>query len=201
MKIVDAIRHLSLHYLDVCKDYLPEDAYDDGKVIIENTPDKKLVKKLKRHLEPIGDFISMENITVADLRKSGFIAEDASPSEEKINEMLQHAKMSYSIINIVSEMDEDMLAQVENLSEIMHSNLQSQVDSLPQDSTTSPEDLFKLLAGNMDDIIQQEGEQNSELGSMLQKSIPSMLKTISSANTKSDKSALLDKFSKIDGKL
>ena len=35
MKIVEAVRYLSIYYLDACKKYMDEDSYEDAKLIID----------------------------------------------------------------------------------------------------------------------------------------------------------------------
>lgn len=203
MKIVEAIRHLSLHYLDSCKGYMDEDNYDDAKLVIENTPDKKLIRKLKKHLDPLGDLLSMENVTSDDLKKAGIISDNSElPSQEDIDTMLSHGKMCYTVLCAVSEMDESTMKQIEELSKVMHENLKETMEGMPENSDASPEDIFKMVAQNMGNITNLDmGSGDNALAGLLQKSIPSLVTTISNANQKNDKKSLLDRFSEIDGKL
>ena len=46
MDSMDALRFLTLSFVDGCEDYLDEDTYDSVKLIIEKTPSNKLLKKI-----------------------------------------------------------------------------------------------------------------------------------------------------------
>ena len=204
MKIVQAIRQLALLYVDGIKDYIDEDTYDMIQVVVENTKDHKLIPKLKKHMAPFADLLEMENVTAEDLKNAKIISCDKEPSPGDIANVLQHAKMCYTVIETVSSMDSETLSQIESLSGIMHANLQQQMENINGEDT-SPEALFKLLTENMQTTLGQAQDttgSHGEIGALLSKSLPNMMKTIQSAtNEKGDKRNLLDKFATIDGKI
>ena len=183
MKIVQAVRHLALHYVETCKEYMDEDTYEDVKVVIENTKDKKLISKLKRHMSPVAELLSMEHIQPQDLRNAKIITGDKEPTQQEIDMMLMHAKMCYSVIDAVSQMDDNTIAQIESISDIMHTKLQEQTENLSSE-TTSPEQLFKLLAGSMEGALSGSDfgamDGGGEIADLVQKNLPMMMKAITS---------------------
>ena len=205
MKIVQAVRHLALHYVDACKEYMDEDTYEDVKVVIENTKDKKLISKLKRHMSPVAELLSMEHIQPQDLRNAKIITGEKDPTQQEIDMMLMHAKMCYSVIDAVSQMDDNTIAQIESISDLMHTKLQEQTENLSSENT-SPEELFKLLAGSMEGALAGPElgamEGGGEIADLVQKNLPMMMKAITSANQPTmNKTDLLSKFSEINGKI
>ena len=123
--------------------------------------------------------------------------------------------MCYNVVNIISDMDEETMTNIEMISNMMHANLQEQLSTLDTNGQ-SPEELFKMVIGNMGTIIDQKNEDLVPLGNQLtnplsadnpfaeimSKAVPNLLSAVSSANKKpssTTKLDVLDKFSQING--
>ncbi len=215
MNSMDALRFLTLSFLDSCETYLDEDTYDSAKLVIEKTPADKLLKKVKKFLAPLREITEKETFTKRDFIELGFFKSDVEISDEEVESLGQQAKMCLTVVTTLSEIDPGTLSQIEGLAHTLQLGLQDEFEKLPEDAKTgvNPTEvlgsLFKSLQNTVSDEGGFNGLQKGEnvtqegLNGVLQNIIPNVMTALQQPlqheSVDERKRNLLEMYEQIDG--
>lgn len=220
MDSVEAIRFLGLHFIDECKPFLDEDAYDSVRLILEKTNNKKLVKKILKFMEPFKPFLEGEKEVTIDEIKSIEMLSDCEISEDQAKTLIEQAKMCYMVCKAVQDIDPSTLKNIENMAKTLQGTLQTELQSIPEQSRTdiNPTELLGTLMTNLKDSnthdpeklidsalssVKLDGVDTDQVKGMLNSVVPTVLNALKNGSQPTDvsdrKEKLLDMFSNIDG--
>ena len=115
MNAAEAVRFVTLHFLDTYRDNLDEDNYESAKILIEGTPKEKVVKKVAKVLKPFAAQSEKGKLTKKSLIEQGWIDDKCKLSSNEILEMGKQAEMAYTLCEAISNMDDEKLKNIEAL--------------------------------------------------------------------------------------
>ncbi|MBJ24000.1 MAG: hypothetical protein CMB64_04950 [Euryarchaeota archaeon] len=209
MSGLDAIKFLSVHFLETWKEILDEDLFDSAMTIMENTESKKLIKKIIKLMRPFDKITKMEEVTPEQLQDLGIFKDPFSITEEQIGKLIDQANFCRNACFAVDQMDPAMLAQIENIAGVLQESVGNDLGS----EEVKNEDVSNLLsslvtsvssAGNNPENILTNLEceiNKSTVSDEIKGVIPKMLETIKNATNEKefDENDFLQKFNAIDG--
>tara|TARA_B100001113_G_C21077770_1_gene608452 strand:- start:449 stop:1102 length:654 start_codon:yes stop_codon:yes gene_type:complete len=212
MNSTDALRLLTLNFLESCSVYLDEDTYDSVKLIVEQTPSNKLLKKVKKFMTPFNNILENDTLTKKDLLQTGFLKVDAEIPDDEVEKLATQARLCMMLVKTLSEIDEETLTQIETLAQSLQVGLQDEFDKLPEEQKTNdPSDVLKCLFNNLNEA-KGEGDlplplldtaaQNSGMGDVLNKIVPNVMSALAQSEHGSEeerKRKLLKMYENIDG--
>jgi hypothetical protein len=114
MNAAEAVRFVTLHFLESYKENFDEDNYESAKVLIENTPKERVVKQVSKVLKPFSQASETGKLNKKKLIKDGWVDENCRLTEEEIADMGKQAEMAYSLCCAINEMEPDKLKINEN---------------------------------------------------------------------------------------
>jgi len=189
MDAPEAVRFVALHFVDSFKDMFDEDTYDSAKILIQNTPKDKIIKKIAKFLEPFSKEAENGRLTKEFLIQKGYIQKESTISSSDIESMGQQASIAYSLCTAIEAMDKTKLKEIETLASTIQAGIESQIGTMSEDEreNCNPVELITNamtnMSGNGDDIANVVG---------------SLLNTVAPSKG-TDKEALMKSFSNIDG--
>ena len=195
MDSAEAVRFVTLHFLDTYKSSLDEDNYESAKTLIQATPKDKVIQRVTKFIRPFAEASEQKQITKAKLLKDGWITKDCTMSPAEIKEMGKQAEMAYSLCTAIQDMDPDKLRGIEQMALSIQKVLENQIEDMSEEqrSNMNPADLIAGLMGDMGDVA--GGEDIANVVSGLMKSLTPQ------APPGESKKSLMDSFSKIDGNI
>tara|TARA_B100000963_G_C22575455_1_gene648194 strand:+ start:971 stop:1573 length:603 start_codon:yes stop_codon:yes gene_type:complete len=191
MNAAEAVRFVVLHFLETYKEYLDEDNYESAKILIEQTPENKVVQKVAKILKPFAQQSEKGKLTKKSLIEQGWIDDKCSLKSEEIADMGRQAEMAFALCSSISEMDPEKLKGIESLASSIQKGIESQLNEMSESdkSNMNPADMIASALGGV-----EGGPEVSEVVSSL---MSAMMPDRSSSQ--SSKKNLMDSFSKIDG--
>ena len=195
MDSAEAVRFVTLHFLDTYKSSLEEDNYESARTLIEATPKDKVVQRVTKFIRPFAEASEKNQFSKAKLLKDGWITKDCTMSPSDIKEMGKQAEMAYSLCCAITEMDPEKLRGIEQMALSIQKVLESQIEDMSEEqrSNMNPADLIAGLMGDMGDVA--GGEDIANVVGGLMKSLTPQ------APPEESKKSLMDSFSKIDGNI
>ena len=191
MNAAEAVRFVTLHFLETYKDNLDEDNYESAKILIEQTPKDKVVKKVAKVLKPFAQQSEKGKLTKKALIEQGWIDDKCKLKSQEIEEMGKQAEMAYTLCEAICNMDENKLKEIEALASSIQMGIESQMNGMSEEEKSSmdPSEMISSVLGG----VEGGAEVNDVVSSLMSVLIPEK-----SSDSKSKKT-LLDSFSKIDG--
>ena len=191
MNAAEAIRYVTLHFLETYKESLDEDNYESAKILIEQTPKEKVVKKVAKVLKPFAEQSEKGKLTKKALIEQGWIDDKCKLKSEEIEDMGKQAEMAHTLCEAISNMDADKLKNIESLAASIQMGIESQMNGMSEEEKLSmnPADMISSALGGV--------EGGSEISDVVSSLMSAMMPDKSSNS--SSKKSLLDSFNKIDG--
>jgi len=172
------------------KDHFDEDNYESARILIEKTPQEKVVKKVTKLLKPFAIQSQEGKLTKKNLVKDGWLDTKCKISEEEITEMGKQAELAYSLCNTIDEMDPDQLKSIEMMASGIQTNIEAKLKDIPEEERNNM-NCTEALQACLGAIPQETmGDLTPLLGSLLSTVLP---------QERTSKESLMDSFSKIDG--
>tara|TARA_Y100000768_G_scaffold260913_1_gene198721 strand:+ start:9602 stop:10192 length:591 start_codon:yes stop_codon:yes gene_type:complete len=193
MNAAEAVRFVTLHFLESYKDNLDEDNYESAKVLIENTPKERVVKQVSKVLKPFSQASENGKLNKKKLIKDGWVDENCKLTDEEIADMGKQAEMAYSLCCAINEMEPDKLKIIENMASTIQGGIESQIDAM-SDEEKNNLDPMQLITSALSGV-----DTTGDIGTVVSTLMSSMAPT--AKNDTKNKQNLLDSFSKIDGNL
>lgn len=193
MNAAEAVRFVTLHFLDTYKENLDEDNYETAKLLIEQTPQNKVVKKVNKILKPFAQQSERGQLTKKTLMDQGWIDQSCKLSSAEIKEMGKQAEMAYSLCLAIEEMPEDKLKGIEDMASTIQVGIEAQLGNMSEEdkSKLNPVDMISSALGQMDTT----GEIGNVVSSLFSAIAPDK------SSTSNSKKGLLEAFSQLDGNM
>tara|TARA_Y100000361_G_C11161872_1_gene347999 strand:+ start:2588 stop:3202 length:615 start_codon:yes stop_codon:yes gene_type:complete len=194
MNSSQAVRYVSLQFIENYKDHLDEDNFDSMKLLIEGCKDEKVVKLVTKVLKPFSELSRDNKLTKEKLVADKWIKEDSKITTEEIQDMGKQAEMAYTLCSSIDAMPPDSLKQIESMAQGIQGQIEEQLSSMTEEQkeNADPMELItKCLsssAGEFEDIAPM-------ISTLVQGILPS---GESQPATKSD---LMQRFANIDGNI
>ena len=193
MNAAEAVRFVVLHFLETYKDHLDEDNYESAKILIEQTPEKKLVQKVAKILKPFAQQSEKGKLTKKSLVEQGWIDEKCKLKSEEIADMGRQAEMAHTLCQAISDMDPEKLQGIESLASSIQQGIEAQMNGMSdsEKSNMNPADMIASALGG----IEGSSEVSEVVSSLMSAMMPDR------GSSQSSKKNLMDSFSKIDGNM
>lgn len=191
MNAAEAVRFVTLHFLETYKENLDEDNYESAKILIEQTPKDKVVKKVAKVLKPFAQQSEKGKLTKKSLVEQGWIDDKCKLKSPEIEDMGKQAEMAYTLCEAISNMDEERLKTIESLASTIQQGIETQLNGMSEEekSSMNPADMISSALGGI--------EGGSEVSDVVSSLMSAMMPDKSS--NQGTKKNLLDSFGKIDG--
>ena len=191
MNAAEAVRFVTLHFLETYKDNLDEDNYESAKILIEQTPKDKLVKKVSKLLAPFAKKSESGKLTKKVLLEQGWIDDKCKLKSHEIEDLGKQAEMAYTLCEAISSMDEEKLKGIESLASSIQMGIETQMNGMSDEekANMNPAELITSALGGI--------EGGSEVGDVVSSLMSAMMPDKNSNS--GTKKNLLDSFNKIDG--
>ena len=191
MNAAEAVRFVTLHFLETYKDNLDEDNYESAKILIEQTPKDKLIKKVSKILRPFAQQSEKGKLTKKSLIEQGWIDDKCKLKTQEIEDMGKQAEMAYTLCEAICNMDDEKLKNIETLASTIQVGIEAQMNGMSEDekSKMNPAEMIASALGGV------------EGGSEVSEVVASLMSTMMPGNSSNsnNKKNLLDSFNKIDG--
>lgn len=191
MNAPEAVRFVTLHFLETYKENLDEDNYESAKLLIEQTPKDRVVKKVAKVLKPFAELSEKGKLNKASLIQQGWIDDKCKLKTQEIEDMGKQAEMAFTLCEAISQMDPDKLRGIEALASSIQLGIESQMNGMSEEekaNMNAAEMITSALGG-----IDGGSEVSDVVSSLMSAMMPNK-----SSNSGSKKN-LLDSFNNIDG--
>lgn len=193
MNSAQAVRFVTLHFLESHKDCFDEDNYENAKILIEQTPEDKIVPKVAKLLKPFAENSEKGSLNKKYLIKNKWITDESPLSNEDIKEMGKQAEMAYSLCSAIVEMDPEKLQGIEAMAKTIQMGIEAKMEGMSNEEKENM-DPATLITTALSTIDLGGEEIGSIVGSLMNTIMPE-------TGRRKEKSDLMASFSQIDGKV
>jgi hypothetical protein len=187
MNAAESVRFVTLHFLNTYKDHLDEDNYESAKLIIEKTPEDKVIKKVSKILKPFAEQSEKGKLTKGKLIEQGWIDEKCKVTTEELEQMGKQAELAHSLCCAIDEMDPGKLIAIEAVASTVQQSIEEKISSMSEEEKENI-DPVQMIASSLG---------STENGGEITSVISSLMSTFS--QPQSNNTNLMDAFAKIDG--
>lgn len=193
MDSAEAVRLVTLHFLETYKSHLDEDNYESAKLLLENTPKDKVVKKVTKLIKPFAEQSEKGELNKKNLIKNGWVNEDCNLKKDEIESMGKQAEMAYALCTAVLEMDPARLKEIETLAGTIQMGIEDKIAGMTEEEKVKLDPTQMITAA----LTGQEGfgDAGGVIGTLMQSLVPG------SQDQTKDKKSLLEAFGNIDGEI
>ena len=199
MDSAEAVRFVTLHFLETYKDNFDEDTYESAKTLIEATPKEKMIQRVTKVIKPFAEASQTGKLSKKTLLKDGWITDKCGLSSKEIKDMGKQAEMAYQLCSTINDMEPDKLKGIEQMASAIQSTIEGQLTNMSDEekSKLNPADLVTGVMGQLGSMG-VEGI-DSDFSNVIGGLMGNILSPPEPDDRSRVKTSLMESYSKIDG--